>query len=57
MNLFYGSKNHLDLYLNEDCNLRCSHCFIGEKLETKNNIKWNDYINIITTAKKVEQQK
>jgi len=33
--LFKNGKNHLDLYLNYHCNLRCNHCFVGEKLEKR----------------------
>lgn len=51
MKLFVDSKNHLDIYLNENCNLRCSHCFVGNKLNNKRNMKWIDFLNIISSAR------
>jgi len=33
--LFLGGRNHLDLYVNYKCNLKCAHCFVGDNLSSK----------------------
>lgn len=50
MNLL-NDTNHLDIYLNLDCNLRCKHCFVGVELEKRINFEKHSLFNLLTFAK------
>lgn len=42
--------NHLDIYLNHNCNLRCSHCFVGQQLNSMVDMTWSTFTSIIDKA-------
>lgn len=43
----FNKSNHLDIYLNLNCNLRCKHCFVGDELEKKINFELNSLFNLL----------
>jgi MoaA/NifB/PqqE/SkfB family radical SAM enzyme len=49
--LFDNAKNHLDIYLNFFCNLRCNHCFLGTELDRKESFSIDSAISLLNYAR------
>jgi MoaA/NifB/PqqE/SkfB family radical SAM enzyme len=43
----FRSLRSIDVYLNYDCNLRCSHCFVGDQLEYRTRLGWTSLAKIL----------
>lgn len=48
--LFNELRDHIDVYVNYTCNLRCTHCFVGEDLNLADSFSLSDLILLLQVS-------
>jgi MoaA/NifB/PqqE/SkfB family radical SAM enzyme len=51
--IHYQTFHHIFLYITENCQLKCKHCYMGERLERKLSMSYSQAINYITLFYKI----